>query len=135
MISWTYSLFRLKHGRISGAQWVREPRQGDFQLFQKSKLHIKEWQHNPQQLYNQILEQRLFLWILYHFRLSFHFGRNPLSILKLCKKWVWNTFESIFFPFYKHFIIMQYSLGQKRPQQIYMTLCSNLHSIPELCLI
>ena len=58
--------------------------------------------------------------------------KRPCHLLKLYKKWVWNTFESIVIRFYKYFIIMQCSLSEKRPQQIYITLCSNLHTVLEL---
>ena len=103
-----------------------------FRFRGKSKYQIEEWQHNPQQLNNLKLEQILFCEFCKISSWAFILRENPCNQLKSCKKWVWNTFERIFFPFYKHFMIMQCSVSQKRPQQIYMTLCSNLQTIPEL---
>ena len=108
---------------------------GTFNFFKSQNFILKSGSITPSNCTIKILSKGYFYESCTISGWAFILREIPLSPLKLCKKWVWNTFESIFFPFYKHFIIMQYSLGQKRPQQIYMTLCSNLHSIPELCQI
>ena len=115
------------------AQWVRQPNQAFIQIVMEEKLSDFRLTAKPpatEQLHS--LANAIFMNPLpFQAELSF-WEKPPCHLLRLCKKWVWNTFESKFFQFYKHFVIMQDSLSQKRPQQIYMTLCSNLHSIPEL---
>ena len=106
---------------------------GTFNFFNSQNFISKSGSITPSNCTIKILSKGYFYESCTISGWAFILGETPCHLLKLCKKWVWNTFESIFFPFYTHLISGSVLWVKKDQSRFRWYICSNLHTAPESC--